>query len=1646
MNPKTQFIAVFDADFIPPPDILHQFISYFYGINGNGNGNGNGSNGNGNGHNGNGLTLVDEKLAVVQGYQWHVLNASENWITRGIRAEFSGSYVVERSSQELTGAMKMISGSVFMIRADVLREHEWGTSITEDWELTLRLYLNGYKVLYSPFIQAPAEIVSDFKQLTRQRMRWAEGHTYNVKKYFFDVFQSPHLSIREKFEFAYYAPYYLTSALFVIGTAAWLFSELFMKYSLPFWSALLGWSLVFTNSMSLVLMNLVGLFQERSVRRNWQGLLSFVLLTFLLVPYQAYAAIKGLLQPREGGWHRTRKSGVITETVDRMQLKKRMKVLLPKKKKVPKKRGVAHAFISRLPEPIRRASNGRNFRIAIWVAIVIGIFSLLVRGAGMTQGPPVALFGLAIAISIPVAVAVLTQHRRGIALRVGGVLFSFLVALGMMANQIIPVSAAPDAFYLHDTNTTGITPSGKYMNTTLGAGAATMAFNTVGQDAYWYSDITYPDGADDASIASGDYTLNMYFSSLPSAGATATTGTCTIADTASSGSCTISPTLTDTTKTILLFQATSSNNTPSSSSVRCYLTSTSNITCDRDGTSGLVNIAWQTAEFSSGVTVEHLTPVCNEDGDGDEDITNVVITAVSDMAKTFLLYSHKTSGATHDRDDPRTVRLTSTTNVEIRQDGNGACAAGSEGALQVVQYDGASVTRGETAAMTGTSLSATGLSSVTTANTMLLYSYRAAGSGPDMCERMVRGEIDSATSLNFTRSDGAGGCDTANIVAIAWERVEFTDGTSVQQVEPAMTGVITVESTVSQSSDDAEESQTGSVDLTSSDLELAVESNPQTIGIRFQGISVPQGATITNAYVQFAADNVSRSIDPIDLTIQGELSPSAATFLAVTNNITVGRPLTSASVNWIPPVWVTNGDRLAAQQTPDLKAIIQEVVDQGGWGNGNPLVIIVTGSGRREAESWDGADGHGDPTLAALLHIEYAGGTSTANVTISSVDTSRTIVFAGGQHTAGQSHGEGTYKGDDVIGAMIGRHTLTSSTNLQVVRDDTSGHARWTSYVVEFPVSGSVDIVVTVSHTAADGSGATTIVSSSTTTIDSSSANPLALNVGNDPAGQTFTSADPRRLRAHIEVTGLTGGGTFTLAYDSVADPSNLETPSIIVPEWGLAFLLLAPLIPYLLAAIWRRKRLAGKMASVMVALIVVVGLLARTADPVFAAPDSFYFHNTATSGITPAGEYMDNTEGTGGSTVLFDTVNQDEYWYHDVTWPTGTDDATIAAGSYTANLYFAGLPAVTSIQAGTPSSAPYGPVSQMEFSHTTPAGDGGLLMVGVSLNNDVGETVSAVRYNGDPLTFFDAVNSADDARTEIWYRLAPDVGTFNMLVRFSTWPDPIVRGGVAGALSFTGVDQTTPLGLFFSDFGQNDPGPLEVDVTSAVGEVVFATASCEQCGPLLPDGSMTERWNDDYNSREYGAGATKAGATTTTMSWALTSADHWSIGAVPIKPAGIPSVDITASVHHTASDGSGATLITSASTTIDSTTADPLALDLGSPLQQTFTSADPRRLRLHITIDAVNSGGSFTMDYDGACTSNLCSNLDTPVIVVPEYALAFIPVVLLIPLVIPYVRKRRKKSGPIKPDSESEAKGRNVMHRMQRILDPSHETQRKGN
>lgn len=166
--------------------------------------------------------------------------------------------------------------------------------------------------------------------------------------------------------------------------------------------------------------------------------------------------------------------------------------------------------------------------------------------------------------------------------------------------------------------------------------------------------------------------------------------------------------------------------------------------------------------------------------------------------------------------------------------------------------------------------------------------------------------------------------------------------------------------------DDAEERVNGKVALGNNDLEMVNSTEggvtgDQTVGLRFRGVPVEQGATITNAYLQFQADESQSGATT--LTIQGQAADNAPVFVNASFNIS-SRPRTSASASWSPPAW-TAGQAGPAQRTGNIAPVIQEIVNRQGWVSGNSLVLIVTGTGKRVAEPFEGT-----AVGAALLHIE----------------------------------------------------------------------------------------------------------------------------------------------------------------------------------------------------------------------------------------------------------------------------------------------------------------------------------------------------------------------------------------------------------------------------------------------------------------------------------------------------------------------------------------------------------------------------------------------------------------------------------------------------------------------------------------------------
>jgi len=177
-------------------------------------------------------------------------------------------------------------------------------------------------------------------------------------------------------------------------------------------------------------------------------------------------------------------------------------------------------------------------------------------------------------------------------------------------------------------------------------------------------------------------------------------------------------------------------------------------------------------------------------------------------------------------------------------------------------------------------------------------------------------------------------------------------------------GVATLTVPIGASSDDAEESSVdGSVALGNPALKIVNRAGVnQTVGLRFAGLSIPQGATIQNAYIQFQCR--VQTTAAASLLIEGQAADNPSTFARITNNIS-SRARTSADVGWVPAPWGTVGAQGPDQQTPDLTSVMQEIVNRGGWGPGDPMVFIITGTGVRTAEAFDGL-------FAPVLHVTYA--------------------------------------------------------------------------------------------------------------------------------------------------------------------------------------------------------------------------------------------------------------------------------------------------------------------------------------------------------------------------------------------------------------------------------------------------------------------------------------------------------------------------------------------------------------------------------------------------------------------------------------------------------------------------------------------------
>lgn len=186
----------------------------------------------------------------------------------------------------------------------------------------------------------------------------------------------------------------------------------------------------------------------------------------------------------------------------------------------------------------------------------------------------------------------------------------------------------------------------------------------------------------------------------------------------------------------------------------------------------------------------------------------------------------------------------------------------------------------------------------------------------------------------------------------------------------ACVDVSTCFSLVSSPNPDGEEAENGNIYANTGALDLVFDSEAspwrgnQFIAIRWSDVGIPPGSTIVDARIQFTSRGTS-NVNPCSLqvSLQDDANAAALGFVPFSYST---RPRTSA-VAWVPPAWPTANQNGPNQRTPNLAAILQQVIDRPGWQQGNAVVAFVQGIGRRTSWSHDQ-----DPARSARLCVSYA--------------------------------------------------------------------------------------------------------------------------------------------------------------------------------------------------------------------------------------------------------------------------------------------------------------------------------------------------------------------------------------------------------------------------------------------------------------------------------------------------------------------------------------------------------------------------------------------------------------------------------------------------------------------------------------------------
>ncbi len=152
---SSEFVAIFDADFIPPPDFLQNTIPHF----------------------------SDARVGCVQ-TRWGHVNPDSSRLTQAQALGIDGHFIVEQTARHTVKAFLNFNGTAGVWRRACMEDAGgWqGDTLTEDLDLSYRAQFRGWRIAYLPRVVVPAELPVQLNAFKRQQFRWAKGSIQTALK------------------------------------------------------------------------------------------------------------------------------------------------------------------------------------------------------------------------------------------------------------------------------------------------------------------------------------------------------------------------------------------------------------------------------------------------------------------------------------------------------------------------------------------------------------------------------------------------------------------------------------------------------------------------------------------------------------------------------------------------------------------------------------------------------------------------------------------------------------------------------------------------------------------------------------------------------------------------------------------------------------------------------------------------------------------------------------------------------------------------------------------------------------------------------------------------------------------------------------------------------------------------------------------------------------------------------------------------------------------------------------------------------------------------------------------------------------------------------------------------------------------------